>query len=341
MRYAAAILWAAILIAWPTNGWSESVTLVASKDNSIFQNDSNFSNGGGAGIFSGNSGGMQGSTIRRGLLEFNIAAGVPAGAVITDVNLTLHLGQASGPSGNQTIELHRLTADWGEGTAGSPPRGISGTGTGSPASPEDATWSNRFFGQDATWSAPGGDGDYVPAISASTVVGTTPNGPYIWQSTPTLVSDVQGWLDGPSSNYGWLLKNENESQTQTVKAFYSRDATEINNVDGDPLPEGWNPSLDITYTISSEPSGDYNGNGFVDAADYILWRKTLNSAASPAGSGADGNKNELIDSGDYTYWRLRFGNPASGFASGSSVPEPASSVFMLLVASLAFGQRRR
>src|SRR2546423_553780 len=46
--------------------------------------------------------------------------------------------------------------------------------------------------------------------------------------------------------------------------------------------------------------GDYNQNGVVDAADYVVWRKTLNSSASPQGSGADGNGNGTIDAGDFT-----------------------------------------
>jgi hypothetical protein len=92
-------------------------------------------------------------------------------------------------------------------------------------------------------------------------------------------------------------------------------------------------------------TGDYNGNGVVDAADYVLWRKTLNQPAFPAGSGADGNANGTIDSGDYDFWRARFGNSVPGGASGAvngAVPEPASAALLLLGALFvaAFGRRR-
>lgn len=92
------------------------------------------------------------------------------------------------------------------------------------------------------------------------------------------------------------------------------------------------------------PSGDYNGNGRVDAADYVVWRKTLNQSASPAGSGADGSANGMIDNADYNYWRTRFGNAVPGLAAGAAantaVPEPAT-IILALLAMLLTSVRRR
>jgi hypothetical protein len=74
------------------------------------------------------------------------------------------------------------------------------------------------------------------------------------------------------------------------------------------------------------PTGDYNGNGRVDAADYVIWRKTLNQTASPAGSGADGDADGTVDADDYNFWRSQFGTvlPGSTSGSGASVPEPTT-----------------
>ena len=98
------------------------------------------------------------------------------------------------------------------------------------------------------------------------------------------------------------------------------------------------------------PTGDYNGNQVVDAADYVVWRDTLTQSADPFGSGADGNANGTIDPGDYTFWRQNFGNMVAGSATGGSaehatvVPEPAT-IILLLVGLLSFqrlaGQIRR
>jgi hypothetical protein len=91
-------------------------------------------------------------------------------------------------------------------------------------------------------------------------------------------------------------------------------------------------------------TGDYNGNGIVDAADYVRWRDTLNQTVSTPGDGADGDQSGTIDAGDYTFWRGRFGNVVSGIGQGSSatraVPEP-SLVSFLIVSLLIFGAATR
>jgi hypothetical protein len=87
--------------------------------------------------------------------------------------------------------------------------------------------------------------------------------------------------------------------------------------------------------------GDYNGNGAVDAADYVLWRDTLDQ--SGAGLPADGNGNNMIDMGDYTVWRANFGMAsAGGSLVQAAAPEPAASVMFLagIVAVVARRHRR-
>jgi hypothetical protein len=84
--------------------------------------------------------------------------------------------------------------------------------------------------------------------------------------------------------------------------------------------------------------GDYNNDGTVNAADYVLWRKGTGPLA-----------NEVADVGtisaaDYTEWRARFGNPSAGSGAslaGGAVPEPAT-VWMLLMGAFAWkGSARR
>jgi hypothetical protein len=85
--------------------------------------------------------------------------------------------------------------------------------------------------------------------------------------------------------------------------------------------------------------GDYSRNGVVDAADYTLWRDTLNQTG--AGLPADGSGNQLVDQADYDLWRMHFGEAAelivgAGAAQGASVgaigvPEPCA----LVIAAMA------
>ena len=90
--------------------------------------------------------------------------------------------------------------------------------------------------------------------------------------------------------------------------------------------------------------GDYNHNGVVDMADYIVWRNTAGSIVNLA---ADGNNNQVVDAGDYTFWRSHFGQTSgSGAGSGadlsqSSVPEPNAALLIAIGSVAVAGIRRK
>jgi hypothetical protein len=88
-------------------------------------------------------------------------------------------------------------------------------------------------------------------------------------------------------------------------------------------------------------SGDYNHNGTVDAADYVVWRKTFGQTGP--GLAADGNSNGTIDNADFNVWRAHFGQTAgsaAGAIANSVVPEPATFA-LIMFASSGWLLRRR
>jgi hypothetical protein len=91
-----------------------------------------------------------------------------------------------------------------------------------------------------------------------------------------------------------------------------------------------------------ETTGDYNGNGTVDAADYTVWRNTFGDTVANAGDGADGDQSGEIDDGDYDFWKSNFGAivPGAGGGAGLAVPE-ASTLASLLGTLLALGASRK
>ncbi len=99
----------------------------------------------------------------------------------------------------------------------------------------------------------------------------------------------------------------------------------------------------VLYTDVRLP-GDYNDDGVVNAADYTLWRNTLN-AAVPRGSGADGNRDGMITSADFDVWKLNFGKilATPGGGSLAAVPEPTTALLVSLTfgAALVFCRRSR
>jgi prepilin-type N-terminal cleavage/methylation domain-containing protein len=104
-------------------------------------------------------------------------------------------------------------------------------------------------------------------------------------------------------------------------------------------------TLSIDYTISSDFAiGDYDRNGFIEAADYNVWRGTLGNAVEPL-AGADGNGNSVVDAADYVVWRNQFNSVGGGSLLGDgaiSVPEPVSWSLSALTLGLcaATGRRR-
>jgi hypothetical protein len=85
--------------------------------------------------------------------------------------------------------------------------------------------------------------------------------------------------------------------------------------------------------------GDYNRDGSVDAADYIVWRRARGQ--TDAGIDADGNGNGRIDDGDYQVWRSNFGKLAT-FDGGANAAVPESALLpAFLPAILALFNWRR
>jgi serralysin len=85
-------------------------------------------------------------------------------------------------------------------------------------------------------------------------------------------------------------------------------------------------------------TGDYNHNGKVDAADYLIWRNTVGKTGLALA--ADGNGNGTVDSADYGLWKANFGASAGSGAGGSpvadsTVPEPAAALLAAIGGTLA------
>ena len=174
-----------------------TVQIQAMRDNTLYQDASGaLSNGAGEYLFTGKNG--TGNT-RRAVIAFDIAGNIPEGSAINSVSL--HLNMSRTAAGEQTVSLHRITADWGEGNSDADEE----EGAGIVTAAGDATWLHRFYDTDL-WENQGGD--FVETASSHISIGDT--GKYNWTSTKEMVADVQLWLNDGARNFGWLLKG-NES----------------------------------------------------------------------------------------------------------------------------------
>lgn len=172
-----------------------------------------------------------------------------------------------------------------------------------------------------------------------------------WDTFQSTGEAGSGWESSPADE-NFLVESNIEGSTE----FAYRDLISIGEIF---TPDGIR-DLTFQYTtvggqllngtvqygeIPTPPEGvpgDYNGDGFVNAADYVFWRDANGATGVPAGTGADGNGDTNVTQADYDFWRQRFGGSA-GSGSGAvnaNVPEPASWIMAMCGVLAAVACRR-
>jgi hypothetical protein len=99
-------------------------------------------------------------------------------------------------------------------------------------------------------------------------------------------------------------------------------------------------NLDVTGAAAGL-LGDFNEDGKVDAADYVVYRKNVGGGPLPNDDGLG----SPVGPAHYNLWVAHFGEMEMGGGSGvgaAPVPEPASlALLMFGLAAIAFGRRGR
>lgn len=183
-RLAAACLCALLLVASAQSVRANVTNLIAVTDTTL-QDDPTLAN-----LNFGlndriRAGGRQQAGMARGLLRFDLAGNIPAGSTINSATLTLTDTATSNVGVNSTFDVHRVLAEWGEGT-----------NDGTPAVVGQASWNDRL-GPGTPWTTAGGD--FTATASAAQAV--TGNGAYNFTSA-LLAADVQFWVNNAASNFG-------------------------------------------------------------------------------------------------------------------------------------------
>ncbi|WP_425397309.1 PEP-CTERM sorting domain-containing protein [Aeoliella sp.] len=163
---------------------------------------------------------------------------------------------------------------------------------------------------------------------------------------------------GDGSGNGWEIAGGSD-ESRLIEAFFSGETTftagtgpvslgnAYNNLSGlEDLIFKWTNSQGETYNGRVEYSGvapvltgDYNGDGTVNIADYTVWRNNLGGTAVLPGDTTPGS----VTAADFDVWKANFGasSGAIGGVAAANVPEPSTALLVLLGASTALLKLRR
>jgi hypothetical protein len=198
-----------------------------------------------------------------------------------------------------------------------------------------STWTDLANGGDtlAIWGS-------LAAYQAETQSTTSPRRTTGNAAAAVTYDDGSGW---PFNNNSGSIFLTDLTLSQTTPESWSR-SIDGNSVGPQPVlaevvdhPGGDVGSPGYVPGAVASLDGDYNGNGAVDAADYVLWRHAMqNGTTLPRDTTP-----ESVSTADYDLWRANFGkSSASGALNAAGVPEPASGVMIIVVAMCAVGRAR-
>jgi hypothetical protein len=193
--------------------------------------------------------------------------------------------------------------------------------------------------------------DYYEIKSASGALNAT-----TWSSLQD--QHLAGFPAGNGTGNGWEEAGGSNSTVVSESYLTGNSAISTSSVGlGTAYTVGGAHDIVFKYgaisNVASPADGDYNNNGVVDMADYVLWRN---------GGPLQNDPTPGVQAADYAFWRSHFGNTGggvggsstlvrglvtyvtsfSGPGAGAAVPEPSSVILVGIgIATLAGGSRRR
>ena len=185
----------------------------------------------------------------------------------------------------------------------------------------------------------------------------TGNGSPAWLIASLAFRTVQ---DSGTANYflqigsvGMNHAGEDSATTSVVFGFDPAASEPVYNALSNRSTTFASDDADLVVEAFPPPPGDYSRNGFVDAADYVVWRKSLGQIGAGLmadGTGPLGAPDGVVDALDYEFWTTHFGETAFAAAGSigamgnlTTVPEPSGLICsaLPLLSPIALKRRRQ
>ncbi|HMP08689.1 MAG TPA: PEP-CTERM sorting domain-containing protein, partial [Lacipirellulaceae bacterium] len=91
----------------------------------------------------------------------------------------------------------------------------------------------------------------------------------------------------------------------------------------------------VLLSVQGLENADFDGNGVVDGADFLVWQRSLGSS-----TGADADYDGAVNAADLAIWQAQYA-PAGATAASATVPEPAACALLSAALAATASLRRR
>lgn len=97
---------------------------------------------------------------------------------------------------------------------------------------------------------------------------------------------------------------------------------------------------DMAFILqASAPTGDFDGDGDVDGADFVAWQTNFPATGGASRASGDSDEDGDVDGADFAVWQTGF---PGGVNNGlTPVPEPAAGLLLLAASTIAWATRAR
>ena len=156
-----------------------------------------------------------------------------------------------------------------------------------------------------------------------------------WWSTEAGFHDLGELVNVGLTAAGW------ESLEFPIQASGSTGGGTPSYIVGGGVAIGVDPqSANLFLLAAAGVTGDYNGDGVVNATDYTVWRDNLNAPTLPFNR--DPNNGGAVGQADYVVWKANFS--ASSENTSAAVPEPSAvmlALFAIAVVAVFYCNSRK
>lgn len=82
--------------------------------------------------------------------------------------------------------------------------------------------------------------------------------------------------------------------------------------------------------VATALSGDFNGDGDVDGADFLTWQRGLGRMDTGLPNNGDANADGNVNAADLAVWKTKFGTTPAANIAATAIPEPGAIMLALL-----------